>query len=79
MLKPILTLRDGTPYNIGTRIKHCDRCFYGTLETRPDYIGKVVTIEPTVHGADYVGVLIQGEVRYFTTRDLIPADKYIKQ
>lgn len=76
MLKPVLTLRDGEPYDIKTRVKHYDRCFRGTLETRPDYIGEVVSIEPTIHGADYVGVLIEGEVRYFSSNDLIPTDKH---
>ena len=79
MLEPKLILRDGTAYSIGSRVKHYDRCFYGTLKTRPDYIGEVVSIEPNFHGTDYVGVLIEGEVRHFFSRELIPADKYINQ
>jgi hypothetical protein len=79
MLKPILTLKDGSPYAIGSRVKHYDRFYFNSIKTRPDYIGDVVSIEPTVHGADYVGVLIEGEVRYFSSNDLIPANKYIEQ
>ena len=79
MLEPKLILRDGTAYSIGSKVKHYNRLFCDTLTTRPDYIGEVVSIEPTVHGADYVGILIKGEVRHFFTSELIPADKYINQ
>ncbi len=79
MLKPVLTLKDGSPYAIGSRVKHYDRFLPNSIKTKADYIGEVFSIEPTVHGADYVGVLIEGEVRHFSSNDLIPADEYIKQ
>jgi len=77
--KPKLTLRDGTPYNKGTRVKHYDRFERDSIKTRLDYIGEVVSIEYSVHGADYVGVLIDGDIRHFFSSELIPADKYVKQ
>lgn len=35
-----------------------------------NYTGTVVSIEPTVHGCDYVGININNEVRFFMSTDL---------